>query len=396
MALDIELKLNEETYKDLEVEFGSKNTYTLENSDLDTGDNTLELYAIDEFKEDAKISKNTEIFTVDIDEEASIINVLQGESIEVVAEIENEGNMTDTQTIYLDFEDEDEGEHTAIEADSVEVENLGIGESEVVTLVHDIPTDISPQMHTVRVYSENDEDVEVSYISELYSEFRVEIDENNSTDSVGTEEEVTVFADIINDGNDSGTQDIELEFDGDIVDSTQVESLDAGTSTQAELSFTVEKGQEPGNYPQTAVHSEDDHDTYNLRILSPGYFNVNIISEEPVQQILNRDFLLEVEVENTNTVEGTKSVRLKVEDSEDLDEKEVNLEADEEKTIELEGHLAETMFDAGDRVATVYTEDEEDDINIEIYEVIKEVEPENIDSLEEDVAVTVTLQKPEE
>ncbi|WP_336002029.1 CARDB domain-containing protein [Halorientalis halophila] len=170
--------------------------------------------------------------------------VTEGETLTVDATVENTGEQSDTQTVDLDV--------GGGVQDSQEV-TLGAGESQTITLSWTTGSGDAGD-YTATVSSADDSATTSVTVDEpaAPANFGVSADSSNSPVTAG--EALDVTATITNDGEQSGTQTIELNVAGGVQDSQSV-SLGAGESQTITLSWQTAEG-DAGDY--TATVSSDD------------------------------------------------------------------------------------------------------------------------------------------
>ena len=192
-------------------------------------------------------------FAVDIDEAGSDTEVVEGEDLDVVAEVENLGEEETTQMIEL-YEGEDL-------LDSQEL-TLGDGESDTITLTWETTVGESGS-YTLEVNSEDDtDDLEVTVLQE--ANFAVDIDEAGSDTEVIEGEDLDVVTEVENLGEEETTQMIELYEGEDLLDSQELTLGDSESDTIT-LTWNTEVD-DVGEYT-VEVKSEDDVDDLEVTVL---------------------------------------------------------------------------------------------------------------------------------
>ena len=275
--------------------------------------------------------------------------VVEGETLDVTATVENTGDLSDSQNITLAADGTTE--------DSTTVELAG-GESTTVTLSWDTqPGDAGE--HTATVASDNDTS-STGVLVEQPASFDVAITDTNSPVVAG--EALDVTATIENTGDRSDTQSIDLRIGDQPVDDTTV-SLDGGETTSVTLSWDTGPG-DAGNYTAT-VASDDDADAADVRVLQPAEFTVDI-EETNAPVVAGEPLDITATIENVGEVSGTETVDLTV-GGQVIDEVTVTLDGGDSETVTLTWDTG--PGDAGNYTARVASEDDDDTVNVRVREM---------------------------
>ncbi|MEF8835870.1 MAG: CARDB domain-containing protein [Candidatus Thermoplasmatota archaeon] len=237
-------------------------------------------YSFEVSSEDHSGSLNFEVlvesyFEVTIDQEQSDVEVVEGEDLTVVAQIENTGEFEGqiTQTIELFGDDPD----TSVDSQNV---TLTAGQDELIDLTWTTEMNDAGD-YTVQVASEDEEDdLDVTVLKA--AEFTVNIDSEQS-DTEGVEGvELDIVADIENIGEEEEieTQTIELLHEnGTILDHRDV-TLGPGQNERINLTWKTELG-DAGNKTQKfylEVASENNNTDQVIIELNPAP-DLNFVSE---------------------------------------------------------------------------------------------------------------------
>jgi len=183
--------------------------------------------------------------------------------------------------------------------------------------------------------------------------FSVAILETTAPVVAGETLEVTV--EIENVGNATGSQELALVVDGQVVDTAQVD-LEAGSIETVALSYQT-RSEDVGELAAT-VRSEADEATAQVTVeepAEPATFEVTTVTAtDPVEA----GAALEVtaEVTNVGTEVGETDVYLDIDQQQGVDTQSVSLAADETESVTLT--YATTQTDVGDRTAAVRTDDD--------------------------------------
>ncbi|OYR49686.1 hypothetical protein DJ73_17435 [Halorubrum sp. Ea1] len=161
----------------------------------------------------------------------------QGDTLEVTATIENPNDAADTQTVEYRFNGNVTfREEVRLEAGETTMINASVNTSELVsdTYIHGVYTQADGQPAQVQVVDE-------------IASFRVT--GLSAPASVTTDDTVTVEATIQNPNTFGIDQPVEFRFDGDLVETQNVD-LDAESSTTVQFEINTE-----GTTPGTYIHS---------------------------------------------------------------------------------------------------------------------------------------------
>lgn len=228
--------------------------------------------------------------------EVSIENteVAHGDTFIASIRVINAGDLEGTQTITMDF-----GHKENVDSKQVVLEG---GEETEFDLEYDIPIDFPTGITTVTVWSDNESDsIDVEVVEDI--DFTVNINQNQSDNEVVVGENIEVYVDVENLGATDDTQDIKFHVDGTERESKEV-NLIGGESV--ELNFTHNVPEDfTGNEIDVAITSNDDDDYYTVDVLSPAYFEIEIID---IQSELPAGQTLEVVAEVTNTGGGSGKI----------------------------------------------------------------------------------------
>jgi len=245
-------------------------------------------------------------FSVEIDKEASDQEVVEGEDLTIVAEIENTGDEHDTKTIELycvDYPDH-----------PFDFENKPIREGDSVRVDLTWETELRDAgTYTLEVATEDDYDqIDVTVLKR--DEFSVNINETESDQNVVEGKDVNISTEIENRGSDDGDQRITLydfNYPETILDSENV-SLEAGDSDNITLTWETELN-DAGNYI-LVVASEDQDDIIHVTILKQA-FEITINSPESDGEFYeNNEIVVNYTVTNVGDVEDTQTIEFYIGD----------------------------------------------------------------------------------
>jgi len=212
-------------------------------------------------------------------------SVIEGEHVNVTAEIENTGEVEGSQDIRF-LADENR-------VDSLKNLTLSENQNETVSFSYETNESNVPELE---IAVESDDDIANRTIAVTQVEpafFAVTIEEMSSEIAAG--ETLDVDVQVENTGDDNGTQNVTLaDFDGDIVDTKTDIELAPDEATNVSLNWSTEAPDTgTGN---VTVRSENDTDTGTVEIREPAV--------ESITATLN-DTDLEEGEETFVTVEAT-------------------------------------------------------------------------------------------
>lgn len=296
-------------------------------------------------------------FAVSIDEQASELNVEEGDPVVVEAEITNTGDVDDTQNIVLEIDGDDEDVHTNLEVTG--------GATESVTLEWETE-DGDADTYSVEVSSDDDSaQTTAEVVVPPDAEFVVTIDEGDSTLEVEATETVVVEAEIQNDGGEADTQDIVLEIDGDEVDRVADVQVGAGETEAVTLEWNT-GADDAGTYT-ARVSSDDDADTAAVTVQprQEATFAVTIDEAESTLVVEEgQTVVVEADVENTGGQTGTQDITLHIGGAEVDVVSDVELTVGASESVILEWETGEG--DDGTHDATVASDDDTDTVSVEV------------------------------
>ena len=276
------------------------------------------------------------VFSVAIEETNEPI--VAGETLTVEATIQNAGSDPGTQEVVLEDFDGQVVDSRTLELDP--------GESESITLQWNTDTEDGGE-DEVTVRSDDDADSVVVTIEPAAepADFQVEVNETNSPVVEG--EDLEIEATVTNAGEETGTQEIELEVAGEIADTETVSDLEGGEQVEVILTASTD-GIEPDTYDAT-VSSDNDTDTVEVTVEAadddgtapppppppsePDFELDALEAPETVQE--GTTFTATVELSNVGDEAGTTDVVATFADLESV-EKSVELEDGDTETLEFE------------------------------------------------------------
>ena len=255
-------------------------------------------------------NESVEVTDASLDEET--IDV--GDSVEVTATIENDGNESWTGTVDLEVDGDTE---------STQLVSVDGGESETVSFEpsfdDDGEYDISVEGESAGTLTVEDDDE---------AEFVVS-DADLSNETVDPGESAEASATVENEGDADGTETVELRVDGE-VDATQSVSLDAGESETVTFDRTF---QDAGEY-EIAIANETAG-TLTVEEREPEFLLEEAELSEEAILVENETVEVMATVTNEGNGEGTYTAELVI-DGDVEDTEELDLEAGETDTVTFE------------------------------------------------------------
>lgn len=266
--------------------------------------------------------------------------VVAGESVTVTAEITNEGSTSMSQDIELAID----GRLTDSTAVSLEP-----GDTRTVDLTWDTTAD-DVGSHSATVSSDNDSAGVDIVVEGTAGPFTVA---NLSTNSPVVEgDELTVSAEITNEGSDAGSQEIDLAIDGRVQDSTSV-SLEPEDSRTVDLSWDTADWN-PDSYNVTVSSANDTASTDITVQRRTGSITVeNLSTNSPVVE--GNELTVSADVVNEAGVDASQEVTLAI-DGSVTDRATVSLDAGQTQTVDLTWTTGEA--DASTYNATVSSDND--------------------------------------
>ena len=268
----------------------------------------------------------------------------EDQEFDVSANITNDGQLTDEQDIELRLEPDGD----AVASQTVE---LVADESQTVTFENVSVDDPGEYNHTIA--SENSSVTGDLTVEEPEPASFTVTDFNPSEATVDVGEEFDVGAQIINDGDQSGEQDIELrlEPDGEPIANQTVQLDGAGSEIVAFENVSVD---EAGEYNHT-IASENDSESGNLTVeeVEPANFVVDALSPYETTVDVDEEFDISAEIYNTGDESGEQDIELRLEpDGDVVDNQTVAVAAGENETVTFENVSVDTAGEYNHTIAS--------------------------------------------
>jgi hypothetical protein len=243
---DIDLSLGDTVVdvRELTLDGGETRVITLsgQTSLVDSGEQLATVESADDSNSTSVTVLRPADFRVSGDSTAA--SVTEGDPFHFTVSVVNTGDESATQEVVLEVDE--------LEADSARL-TLDAGDSRTVTLTWETGPADAGERHLAVVSTDDDTVSRPVTVTEPGS-FDVELDPTPATVSPG--ERLSVRSTVTNTGDESATQEIRLEVDGTVTDSTEV-TLDGGESTVVTFSWTVEEETAGGRH-DVSVASFDD------------------------------------------------------------------------------------------------------------------------------------------
>ncbi|ELY37826.1 PKD domain-containing protein [Natronorubrum tibetense] len=325
----VKFDLDDEVLGTKSVTLGAGETETVTFEDIDTAGLDPDEYTYGVFSEDDSQTSVLTVmepafFAVTIDESDVPDEIGQGDELAVPVTVENTGDESDIQRIELDIDDD-------VDVDAEEVELTG-GESEQVTLTHNVSADAVAEETAVEVRSADDE---ATTTVDIYSteNYTIQSVDTSAPVTVGDVLEFDVKIENVGDGVDSQT----LEFE--IGDETHNETvaIDPGATETHTFEYETNGSDTPG--VSADVTTEDDETTVSARVQSAEPATVEILDADvPTDATQGETINVDATVENTGDLEGEDTVELYVGDDVVVTES-IELDGGETETVSLEYEL---------------------------------------------------------
>ncbi|RZV11206.1 hypothetical protein BDK88_2451 [Natrinema hispanicum] len=271
--------------------------------------------------------------------------VVQGDPLEVDAEIGNVGGENGAQNVSLAIDE------TTVNETEISLES---GENRTVSFTADT-ADLEPGEYPLSVSTANETAETTITVTEPGepATFGVSIDGTNSPVIPG--EPLAVEATLENVGDRAGTQDVGIAVGGTAGETTSV-TLDPDESRTITLNYDT-ADLEPGEYPLT-VASENETAETMITVEQPATFAVTDVTAPETGQP-GDEVTVRATLENIGDREGTQTVAYAV-DEQVVDESSVTLAAGETTTISFTSQLR-----PGTSTHTIATDDDQASVTIE-------------------------------
>lgn len=261
-------------------------------------------------------------FDVSIDTWASTLDVTLEDSLTVVAEIENTGEESATQTVTMTL-----GDITRTES-----VHLRGGEGEAVSF--SIDPVLAYDGEQVLIETADTTSTETASVrAPGPAHFEVTIDAGESIVNVDAGENITLVTDVTNTGDEAATQPIESGIQS--LAAIQYVTLDPGETERITFEYSVDDA-DVGQDATIRSHDAVATIPLEIRIVDTAYFEVKVDAEESDLNVDGGDRLtVATDVTNIGETSGTQSIALVDEAGTVLASTTLDLEPDETDAIEL-------------------------------------------------------------
>jgi|GEM_PF-844796 len=278
----------------------------------------------------------------EIDAEDEIVG---GESLEVTATIENQGNEKGYLLVNLTSDIGEDSKEVLIEPGETLEETFTVATSE-----YDSGT------FEVKVYSAHDMGTDkITVLSP--GQFDIYITHPIDGSEVIEEESITLEYSIANPGDFDENQTIQFKVDGELEDEEEYVEVGSGKTYEGEFTWEAE---EPYGERNLTVHSEDDTGEVTVVVLEEEFFKVNLVEHDD-EVVEGENLTVEYEIENTGDVEATQTIEFTADDD-FIEDRDLTLEGGEVH----EGKFNWTTETYGDYNLRVSSEDDYDEVTVKV------------------------------
>ncbi|MBS3790608.1 MAG: hypothetical protein KGY66_06800, partial [Candidatus Thermoplasmatota archaeon] len=146
------------------------------------------------------------------------------------------------------------------------------------------------------------------------------------------DQQISIEYSIKNTKEATDTQDIKFYVDEDLIETEEGVKLDPGERDRKQFNWTTEQ---PYGERTLTVESDDDSDKETIEIGEDPYFEVKINEPEDGQEFEeNVEVVVNYTVTNTGDIEETQNIKFFI-NGEKIDERDIQLEPNESKSVEL-------------------------------------------------------------
>ncbi|MFC7133610.1 MULTISPECIES: CARDB domain-containing protein [Salinibaculum] len=328
----ISLEIDSQTVRTTERTLAPDETQTVTFSDIGTsglaaGEHDIEITSADGAGQATfTVRRKAANFTVSQLDPASP-TVTNGTTLEVSATVTNEGTVEGTQTVAyrVDGRTLESRELTLATGENTEVVFSGIATGAIGpgTYAHGIHTANDSQQGTLTITKEG------------LSPANFQVSGLTPTETTVTEgDTIEVVATVSNDGEERGTQSVQLQVDGSVADSLDV-TLASGESTTVTFSGVETGSLASGSHPysiRTANGSQ--RGTLTVENRPTPVFTVTSVSPSGVTVPKGETVTISAELTNDGERQGTQALRLRLDGSE-VASQSVTLASGESTTVEF-------------------------------------------------------------
>jgi len=237
----------------------------------------------------------------------------------------------------------------------------------------------------------------------LSADFTVAID-IEPDELVTTDDSVTVTANVTNDGDQTGSETVVFEVDGEEIATEELSDVDADTDEEVEFTYTPD-AEDAGETPQFTVKVDDSTASESIDVFKPSFLAVDELTVENENNDVQSggEITVQADVDNQGGVESAQQkVELRLgsdvsgtegDDYTVLEDDNVTIDGNGEETIEFTGVTVDEdaeEIDFGQNEIGIATED---DSEVGLLSVLppQPVFTASIDSLDETVEVGETV-----
>jgi len=367
-SFDVSLEIGdgdfEQTIESEELDAGDSETITFEDA---TGELTPGEYDVEVTTEDDDINGTLTVleqpfFDVEIDQAESSDEIVAGDTAEIVAEINNTGEVEDTQTINLNVD--------GVSVDSDEL-TLDGGESQQVTLTNETDDDAVPSVEYELASDDDDDSITVDVLESATDSDVADLDIAGQGEDAEIEEgdEEDVTANVTNLGDTEASLTATLSVGGEDIATDTVTDIAAG-DTEEVLFDDVTGDIEPGEY-DVEVSTRHNSTTGTLNVLASAeseLSELDIAGQGDFAELYNNtEGDITVDVENIGEVDDDFDVTLLIDDSA-VDTETITVNASEMQTVTFDNVTGD--LDADEYDVTIETDDDDLTGDLVIYENI--------------------------
>ena len=287
----------------VEIAPGDTETVTFEEAFEDAG--TYDLAVDNEHAGELAVLEPADIEVVDAD--LSDKEISEGDSVDIIATVENAGDEAGTETVEL-----------AVDGETVQTKEVAVDGRETETVTFTQPFDEAGE------YSISVAGVDAGTLSVLVPADISVVEAELSDDEISEGEATDVTATVENAGDELGTEIVELEVDGVMVQTEEVE-IDGGDTEQ--VAFT-EPFEDAGEYSISVAGV----DAGTLTVREPA--DISVVEAELTEDEIDEGESVEVTatVENNGGESGSETVALRV-DGETVQSQTIELDVGENETV---------------------------------------------------------------
>ncbi|TKX80490.1 PGF-pre-PGF domain-containing protein [Halorubrum sp. SD626R] len=277
--------------------------------------------------------------------------VVAGGTISLEANVTNVAEATDTQTVNV-----------TLDGETVDQRELEIGPNESTTFTDVLSTDADNLGEVSAGVESIDDSASETVTVDAPASFNITDLQTSNVRSAGESFNVTV--DVENDGDREDTQNVTVTYDGEVV-YDRAETLAGGDSE----TINVEVDTEPGEAGTRTVVAETDDDraVASVDLDSPAFFAVDVIEfDSETEAVPGQNITVAAEITNTGEEDGTQSVTISANGTDEQTIDAVDVDAGETRFIERE--LDTSTFGTGPLTIGVDTGDTSDQFVVDLKE----------------------------